>query len=103
MRPDHAAELGGQPDGDVRAALETWREGLVDLTDANRLLNFGRTPSDAAQITGPAPKALLKVLQGDGAFGFPGEDTDELRPVLHTELAEQDLGALLHRFYRRSR
>ncbi|WP_063763835.1 DUF4011 domain-containing protein [Actinoplanes subtropicus] len=103
MRPDHAGELGGQPDGEVRAALETWREGLVDLTDANRLLNFGRTPSDAVPITGPTPKSLLKVLQDDGAFGFPGGEHDEHQPVLRTELTGHDLGALLHRFYRRSR
>src|SRR5689334_18453535 len=103
MRPDHAAELGGLPDGEVRAALETWREGLVDLTDANRLLNFGRTPSDAVEITGPSPKTLLKVLQDDGAFGFPGGEADEHQPVLRTELTGHDLGALLHRFYRRSR
>ena len=103
MRPDHAAELGGQPDGEVRAALETWREGLVDLTDGNRLLNFGRTPSDAVEISGPSPKTLLKVLQDDGVFGFPGGEIDEHRPVLRTELAGHDLGALLHRFYRRSR
>ncbi|MCU7725007.1 DUF4011 domain-containing protein [Actinoplanes sp. KI2] len=103
MWPDHAAERGGQPDGEVRAALETWRDGLVDLTDANRLLNFGRTPSDAVEITGPSPKMLMKVLQDDGGFGFPGEDTDQYRPLLHTGLAEHDLGALLHRFYRRSR
>ncbi|WP_433361389.1 DUF4011 domain-containing protein [Actinoplanes sp. CA-142083] len=100
MRPDHAAELSEQPDGEVRAALETWREGLVDLTDANRLLNFGRTPSDAVPITGPSPKTLLKVLQEDGAFGFPGGDEQDL---LRTELPEEELGALLHRFYRRSR
>ncbi|MFD0522859.1 DUF4011 domain-containing protein [Paractinoplanes durhamensis] len=63
MRPDHAAELSEQPDGVVRAALETWRSGLVDLTDGNRLLNFGRTPSDAVEITRPSPKSILKVLQ----------------------------------------
>ncbi|GIF20624.1 hypothetical protein BJ973_001471 [Actinoplanes tereljensis] len=103
MRPDDAAELSEQPDGEVRAALETWRSGLVDLTDANRLLNFGRTPSDAVEITRPSPKGILKVLQEEGAFGFPGDDEDPGRPVLKTELPEHDLGALLHRFYRRSR
>src|SRR3954447_12550307 len=100
MRPDHA-ELSGQPDGAVRAALETWRSGLVDLTDGNRLLNFGRTPSDAVPITGPSPKSLLKVFQDDGVFGFPGDDSG--RPVLRTNLPETELGAMLHRFYRRSR
>jgi very-short-patch-repair endonuclease len=103
MRPDHAAELSGQPDGQVRAALETWRSGLVDLTDANRLLNFGRTPSDAVEITGPSPKSLIKTLQEEGAFGFPGGDPEDQRPVLRTDLREEELGALLHRFYRRSR
>ena len=102
MRPDHAAELSEQPDAEVRAALESWRSGLVDLTDGNRLLHFGRSPSDAVEITGPPPKGLLKVLQDDGAFGFPGGDVDG-RPVLRAELPEEELGALLHRFYRRSR
>ena len=101
MRPDHAAEFSEQPDGEVRAALESWRSGLVDLTDANRLLNFGRTPSDFVPITGPSPKTLLQVLQEEGAFGFPGGD--DQGNTLRTSLPEEELGALLHRFYRRSR
>src|SRR5262245_61317104 len=108
MRPDNAAELSELPDGEVRAALETWRSGLVDLTDANRLLNFGRTPSDYVPIDGPSPKALLKVRQDGEAFGFPGDDGlgaegGQPRQLLRTDLEEEQLGALLHRFYRRSR
>jgi hypothetical protein len=109
MRPDHgavqhAAEQSEQPDAEVRAALESWRSGLVDLTEANRLLNFGRTPSAAVEITGPSPKSIVKVLQDEGCFGFPsGEPDDDNRSLLRTELPEEELGALLHLFYRRSR
>src|SRR5689334_22407183 len=103
MRPDHAAEQSEQPDAEVRAALESWRTGLVDLTDGNRLLNFSRTPSAAVEITGPSPKSIVKVQQDEGSFGFGfpgGEPEDDAHPRLRTELPEEELGALLHLFYR---
>ena len=136
MLPEHAHEHSGLPGAEVRAALDTWRSGLVDLGGANPLLNFPRAAGAAVEITGPSPKAILKVLQEGGAHGFLGEASggsasgtgsgtgrasasgtgsgtgrasasgtgsgDPLR-VLRTELPDDVLGSLLHRFYRRSR
>ena len=104
MWPD-ADELSGLPGAEVRAALDTWRSGLVDLTGGNPLLNFARAAGNAVEITGPSPKAIVKVLQEGGAWSFLGESPDELRPaqLLRTELADEALGSLLLRFYRRSR
>ncbi|HEX9999831.1 MAG TPA: DUF4011 domain-containing protein, partial [Actinoplanes sp.] len=87
-------------------ALDTWRSGLVDLTGTNPLLNFGRVGPGTVEITGPSPKAIVKVLQDGGAFGFHGDMPDGLsRPaeVLRTELPDEVLGEHLLRFYRRSR
>ncbi|NMO54766.1 DUF4011 domain-containing protein [Actinoplanes sp. TBRC 11911] len=106
MLPEHAQEHSGLPGAQVRAALDTWRSGLVDLTGANPLLSFPRVAGGALEITGPSPKAIVKVLQDGGVHHFL-EDTpvDPLRPsgLLRTELPDEVLGLLLHRFYRRSR
>ncbi|GAB2567317.1 hypothetical protein Aab01nite_45030 [Paractinoplanes abujensis] len=103
MWPEHEDDEGGLPGAEVRSALETWRSGLVDLTGANPLLNFARVASGAVEITGPAPKAIVKVLQDGGGYAFGSDDPDAPGRVLRTELAEEQLGALLHAFWRRSR
>ena len=96
--------MSGLPGAEVRAALDTWRSGLVDLTGANPLLNFARAAGHAVEITGPAPKAIVKVLQEGGSWGFHGDEPGEPhRHFLRTDLADEVLGALLLRFYRRSR
>ena len=74
MWPDHEADSSELPGADVRSALESWRSGLVDLTGTNPLLNFARVASGAVEITGPAPKAIVKVLQEGG--GFCGQRTE---------------------------
>ncbi|WP_308121273.1 DUF4011 domain-containing protein [Paractinoplanes bogorensis] len=91
------------PGADVRSALETWRSGLVDLTGTNPLLNFARVPSGSVEITGPSPKLIVKVLQEGGGYAFHTDDPEAGGHVLRTELAEEQLGALLHHFWRRSR
>nr|WP_296068655.1 DUF4011 domain-containing protein [uncultured Actinoplanes sp.] len=103
--PEHAQEHIGLPGAEVRAALDTWRSGLVDLTGANPLLNFPRVPGGAVEITGPSPKAIVKVLQEGGSYGFLGDPAGEQRPTgfLRTGLADEALGLLLHRLHRRSR
>ncbi|MBM2620955.1 DUF4011 domain-containing protein [Actinoplanes sp. LDG1-06] len=95
--------MGGLPGAEVRSALETWRSGLVDLTGTNPLLNFARVASGAVEITGPSPKAIVKVLQEGGGYSFHSDDPDAPVHVLRTELALEQLGALLHHFWRRSR
>src|SRR3982750_2882699 len=104
MVPEHAEEHSGLPGAEVRAALDTWRSGLVDLTGANPLLSFPRVAGAAVEISGPSPKAIVKVLQEGGSYSFLGDAGGE-RPAsfLRTELADEALGLLLHRFYRRSR
>src|ERR1700754_354068 len=72
MLPEHVQEHDGLPGAEVRAALDTWRSGLVDLTGANPLLNFPRVAGGAVEITGPSPKSIVKVLQEGGALSFPG-------------------------------
>ncbi|MET0426328.1 MAG: DUF4011 domain-containing protein, partial [Actinoplanes sp.] len=98
--------MSGLPGAEIRSALDAWRAGLVDLGSGNPLLNFPRTPYSGVEITGPSPKAIVKVLQDGGAYSFLGEDpVGGGRPAhyLRTDLDEEVLGAVLHRFYRRSR
>src|SRR5690242_9124696 len=100
MWPESEVEASGLPGAEVRSALETWRSGLVDLTGANPLLNFARIASSSVEITGPSPKAIVKVLQEGSGYAF---ENDGSAHVLRTDLPDEVLGALLHRFYRRSR
>ena len=102
MWPDHEADSSELPGADVRSALESWRSGLVDLTGTNPLLNFARASSGSIEITGPSPKMIVKVLQEGGGYAFHDEG-DSSGHVLRTELPEEQLGALLHHFWRRSR
>src|SRR4029453_18185264 len=105
MWPDED-ELSGLPGAEVRAALDTWRSGLVDLTGANPLLNFARAAGNAVEITGPSPKAVVRVLQEGGTWSFLGEAPAEIGQTAHllrTDLPDEPLGGLLLRFYRRSR
>ncbi|MGK5682049.1 DUF4011 domain-containing protein [Actinoplanes sp. URMC 104] len=103
MWPEHEADTDGLPGAEVRSALETWRSGLVDLTGTNPLLNFARVPSGAVEITGPSPKVIVKVLQDGGGYAFHDDHREPTAHVLRTELPEEQLGALLHHFWRRSR
>ena len=96
-------------DGDVRAALDGWRDELLDLTGANRLINLKPDAPGALEIAGPSPKSIVEALrQGDdcGFLGVDGEP-DELEPrpalVLRTRLPEKTMRPALHRLAGRSR
>ncbi len=100
-----------QPGADIRAALETWRDSLVNLTGSNRLINFRRSKTGMVEITGPSAAAIVDGLRQGREWKFRGaEDGDTPAPrragsddVLHSPMIDKDLGATLRRLLKRSK
>ncbi len=95
MWADH---VGGQ----VAAALDAWRDGLIDLTGADPLIDFKPGLPGTVEITGPSPKSIVKALQGADGCGFARAGADEEHP-LGTKLTEEQLGATLQQLHQRGR
>ncbi|MDT4993705.1 MAG: hypothetical protein QOH97_3597, partial [Actinoplanes sp.] len=113
--PNAAATEGFQhastPGADVRAALQTWRDSLVNLTGSNRLINFKRSRTGMVEIIGPSAATILEGLRQGRTWKFSGEagadvpatgSRTSVGDVLHSSMAEKDLGAALHRLLKRS-
>ena len=90
-----------QAGGQVGAALEAWRDGLVDLTGADPLIDCKPGAPGTVEITGPSPKSIVRALQ-DGGCGFLSAGADPHEHPLSTDLTEDQLGATLHQLYQRS-
>ena len=96
-------------DDDVRAALDGWRDELLDLTGANRLINLRPDAPGALEIAGPSPKSIVEALRQGDDCGFAGAEgvPEELDPRpalgLRTRLPEEIMRPVLHRLEVRSR
>jgi hypothetical protein len=110
------------PGADVRAALEIWRNGLVNLTGTNRLINFKRTKTGVVEITSPSLDGIVSALQQGGVCDFVGvgdgggETAEQgvrsprygrARPgssvFFQTTLSDQTMGSVLRRLLKRSK
>ena len=109
-------------DGLVRSAIRTWRDGLINLTCSNRLLNFKPSRTSAIRVVRPAPQEVLSRVARGGAYRFrslepkPDSDQDVNGPSLpggmpiaspavdrlDTDKPADDLAAALRSLYRRS-
>jgi hypothetical protein len=90
-------------DDDVRAALDGWRDELLDLTGANRLINLRPDAPGALEIAGPSPKSIVEALRQGDDCGFAGAEgvPEELDPhpalSLRSRLPEELMRPVLHR------
>ncbi|MEU4238535.1 DUF4011 domain-containing protein [Actinoplanes sp. NPDC026619] len=82
----------------VRAALRSWRDGLVNLDAGNRLINFRRTETGTVEIAGPPPAVIVGALRSGGEHGFAGEGE-----FFRTGLNASALGTVLRRLMRKAR
>jgi len=110
-------------DGLVRSAIGTWRDGLINLTGSNRLLNFKPSRTSVISVVRPAPQDVLSRVARGGVYRFrslqpkpaeAGQDGSEPSapggvPVpppavdrLDTDRPADDLAAALRSLYRRS-
>ncbi|GIF00730.1 DUF4011 domain-containing protein [Paractinoplanes rishiriensis] len=86
------------PEDEVRAALRSWRDGLVNLDAGNRLINFRRSETGMVEIAGPPPAVIVGALRSGGEHGFAGEGE-----FFRTGLAPAALGPVLRKLMRKSR
>ena len=118
------------PPGDrealIRSAVQSWRDGLINLTGSNRLLNFKPSRTGSVELIRPSAADVLARLTGHGTFGFRAlrpRQTDEEPPspapeepgpaeapplpppapdTLDADIDPDDLAAALRSLYRRS-
>jgi hypothetical protein len=114
------ALVPGFDDQVVRQAIRKWRDGLVNLTGTNRLLNFKQSKTGMLVIARPTPGEVLgRVRDGEG-YGFralqpapqpeqsedpPREASEALLPSkshLDVDRIPTDLGRTVRGLYRRS-
>src|SRR5689334_6935853 len=98
-------------DAEIQAALKAWRDGLVGLTRANRLIKFSAPKTSSILIDSPDPDEVLarvetgrpQAFRGDLAIG---EDSPAApRPsgqVLHSPRPDTELGPVLRNLMRRA-
>lgn len=54
----------------VRSAIRSWRDGLINLTGSNRLLNFRPSRTGMISLLRPAPEEVLSRLARGGTYHF---------------------------------
>ncbi|WP_214403716.1 DUF3320 domain-containing protein [Pseudonocardia lacus] len=60
----------------VRDAIASWRDGLVNLSASNRLLNFRPRKTSAVRIVGPNSSEVVRGLSAGTVFSFRGPVVD---------------------------
>src|ERR1700722_3592128 len=123
--PDHNF---GWPSRDretlIRSAIRSWRDGLINLTGSNRLLNFKPSKTGMIGLVRPSPEDVLSRLARGGTYRFrslqprsavsaAGAEYGHGEPdvgfsvppavdKLDTDKTSEDLAAALRALYRRS-
>lgn len=107
---------------EIAAALRIWRESLVNLSGANRLIKFRPSKTGSVFIERPSPEEILSGLrsgkrwtfsgrkEGDddspsaseGDFGGSDDKRGSKRSVLFVPRAEKELGPVLRGLMRRA-
>ena len=54
----------------VRSAVRVWRDGLINLTGSNRLLNFKPSRTGMIGLVRPSPEDVLIRLARGGTYRF---------------------------------
>ena len=106
QKKDHGAS-------DIAAALTVWRNGLVNLTGVNRLINFRHSKSGTLQIIAPSNQLILNGLRTSRTWGFVGAKDAETKPTtarpelpantLLSPRDDMDMGPVLRSLLRRSK
>ncbi|WP_255657498.1 DUF3320 domain-containing protein [Actinoplanes sp. L3-i22] len=93
----------------MRATLDEWRDGLLDLTGANPLIDVRTTAPGVVEIVSPSPRSIVEALQQGRECGFLGieEQAEGPRPrashVFQTALADAEMDATLRALRRTAR
>lgn len=96
---------------ETRAALKTWREGLIGLDRRSRLLRFKAPRTSSLNLDTPSADAILEMLRSGKLQGFVGDITDpvtgEASParsgtLLHVPRADTEIGPVVRTLMRRA-
>ncbi|MFC3987504.1 DUF4011 domain-containing protein [Actinoplanes siamensis] len=93
----------------MRATLEEWRDGLLDLTGANPLIDVRTTAPGVVEILSPSPRSVVEALQRGRECGFLGieEQAEGPRPraphVFQTAMTDAEMDATLRSLRRAAR
>ncbi|MEV6300195.1 DUF3320 domain-containing protein [Actinoplanes sp. NPDC051861] len=93
----------------MRGVLETWRNGLLDLTGANPLMDVDPEGPGVVAVMSPSPRSVVEALQQGRECGFLGieEQAEGPRPraahVFQTRMADADMDTTLHALRRTDR
>ena len=106
-----------------KSALDIWRDGLVNLSGVNRLINFKSSKTGAVNIDSPDPDVILSGLRSSASWTFQGVEPDpeheddgasgrvakastrlasNSAQVLQTSREEKELGRVLRNLMRRA-
>jgi hypothetical protein len=102
---------------DVLGALDVWRKSLVNISGANRLINFKESRTGSVPVDDPSAYEIVDGLRSRRLWSIEGVREDESAPdavkedrrerasqsVLWTPRLEKDLGPILRGLLRRSR
>ena len=70
MPADGSARPPGDRDTLIRAAIRNWRDGLINLTGSNRLLNFKPSRTGSVELTRPPAEQVLARLARRQTYRF---------------------------------
>lgn len=95
---------------EIQAALKTWRDGLVGLTRANKLIKFTAPKGSCVLIDSPGPDEVLgrvksgvsQALRGDVGDDSPKAFPPSAGQFLHSPRPDADLGPILRTLLRKS-
>lgn len=96
---------------EIQAALKVWRDGLVGLTRANRLIKFNAPKTSSVLIDSPDPDVVLARLESGAPQAFRGdvsmgEGTPATLPpsgqFFHSPRPDADLGPVLRNLMRKA-
>jgi hypothetical protein len=65
------------PGDEIVAALNVWRNSLVNLTGVNRLIQFKHSKTGSLDLTAPIAQEILEGLRGRRLWSFVGVHDDE--------------------------
>ena len=70
MPDDGLTPQPGDREALIRSAIHSWRDGLINLTGTNRLLNFKPSRTGSVELLRPSAEAVLARLTSHGTFQF---------------------------------
>ncbi len=115
MKIDYNSSSVPAPGDEIVAALNAWRNSLVNLTGVNRLIQFKHSKTGSLDLTAPTAQQILEGLRSRRPWSFVGAHDDEHsvdepeQPalpsglILHSTRPDRELGPVLRNLLRKAK